>query len=164
MKARIRVILGALILAIGFGIGSGEAAHAQTIQAQYCYDNYCLNAWGGGPYVNAYTSGVNNNNFLAFANSDGYETIAFDGGGTYNDQCVSDYGNSSTDARAGLDGVCADGQIAWGANFTVSGCGNSTYAFKNVHWGGWLEAGSQDGDAFYLNTSTKHCYSVLGPG
>src|ERR1700730_12329648 len=117
MKARIVAIFGALILAISFGIGSGEAAHAASNQNQYCYDNYCLNAWNTGPEVNAYTSGSVNNDFIAFANSDGYETIEFTGGGYYNDQCVSDYGNNSGDARAGLNEYCASGQIAWGANF-----------------------------------------------
>ena len=164
MKARIGAIVGALILAISFGIGSGGAAQAQLGQAQYCYGNYCLNAWNGGPEVNAYSTGVINNNFMAFANADGYETIAFTGGGTYNNQCVSDYGNNSGDARAGLDGYCQSGQIAWGANFQLQYCGNSTWAFWNVHWQGWLVAGSQDGDAFYLNVQTRHCYRILGPG
>jgi hypothetical protein len=72
-----------------------------------------LNAWNGGPYVNAYTSGVANNDFLAFYNSDtGYENIEYTGNGAYSDECVSDYGNSSGDARAGLTGYCAADSIA----------------------------------------------------
>jgi hypothetical protein len=135
-------------------------------QLQYCTDGYCLNAWNGGPYVNTYTSGVANNDFLAFLNSDtGYENIEYTGNGTYSDECVSDYGNSSGDARAGLDGYCQADQIAWGANFQLESCGNGEDAFYNVHWGGWLGPASLGDDAgFYLNKPTEYCFTVLGPG
>jgi hypothetical protein len=138
----------------------------QSEQLQYCYDNYCLNGWNGGPYVNAYTSGVANNDFVAFYNSDtGYENIEYTGNGTYSDECVSDYGNSSGDARAGLDGYCEANEIAWGANFQLYNCGDGAAAFKNVHWGGWLAPASlSDGAGFYLNDPTEHCFSILGPG
>jgi hypothetical protein len=138
----------------------------QSEQLQYCYSNYCLNGWNGGPYVNAYTSGVANNDFVAFYNSDtGYENIEYTGNGAYSDECVSDYGNSSSDARAGLDGYCETDQIAWGANFQLYSCGDGAAAFENVHWGGWLAPSSlSDGAGFYLNNSTEHCFSILGPG
>jgi hypothetical protein len=166
MKARILAILGAFTLAKGFAIGSGQAAFAVGPVAQYCDGGgYCLNAWNEGPQVNAYTETHVNNNFSAFANHDGYETIEYLGPGPYVHECISDYGNSSGDARAGLNQYCDSGQIAWGANFTVEGCGNSTYAFKNVHWGGYLTPNSNsDGSPFYLNSRTRTCYSVLGPG
>ena len=106
MKARILAILGAFTLAIGFGIGSGQAAYAVGPVAQYCdYGGYCMNAWNEGPYVNAYHTNVVNNDFSAFANPDGYETIEYLGPGPYQHQCISDYGNSSTDARAGLRAI-----------------------------------------------------------
>lgn len=135
-------------------------------QNQYCTNGYCLNAWNGGPYVNAYTSGVANNNFLAFYNSyTGYYNIEYTGNGPYSDECVSDYGNSSGDARAGLTGYCQADQIAWGANFQRYSCGDGEYAFKNVHWGGWLgPQSSSDGAGFYLNKPTQWCFTVLGPG
>ncbi len=164
MKARILVILGSLALAIGFGIGSGEAAHAQGTEV--CYNASCLNAWNGGPDVNVYTSGVQNDQFGVITDAAGYTGIIFTGGGAHNDQCVSDLGNSSTTARAGLDGNCEQsGGIAWGANFTEQGCtlpgGGSGLAFKNVHWNGYLAPASQtDGAAFYLNNSTPHCFSI----
>lgn len=168
MKARILVILGALSLAIGLGIGSGEAAHAASAAHQYCVSGaYCLNAWNGGPAVNVYSTGVQNNDFYAFYNSGtGYYNIAFIGGGTYDGDCVSDYGNSSSDARAGLDGNCQLGSIAWGANFMEDdNCGAGAVGFQNVHWGGWLApAGNADGDAFYLNNGSEHCFSILGAG
>jgi hypothetical protein len=103
MKARIFAILGALTLAMGFGIGSGQAAYAASPQYQYCVSSYCLNAWNEGPYVNAYAINHVNNDFYAFKNpSSGYENIEYTGPGPHQLQCVSDYGNSSSDARAGL--------------------------------------------------------------
>jgi hypothetical protein len=166
MKARTLAILGTFALAIGFGIVSGQAAYAVGPVAQYCDSGgYCMNAWNEGPYVNAYTETHVNNNFSAFANPDGYETIEYLGPGPHQHQCISDYGNSSTDARAGLSGYCDSGQISWGANFTVQGCGNNTYAFKNLHWGGYLTPNSNsNGSPFYLNSATRTCYQVLGPG
>ena len=168
MKARILTILGAFTLVIGFGIATGQAAYAVGPAAQYCATTSggCMNAWNEGPAVNAYHSNVVNNNFSAYANHDGYETIQYLGPGPHVNQCISDYGNSSSDARAGLYGYCGSGQIAWGANFTVQGCGNNTYAFKNVHWNGWLTPNSNgaNGAPFYLNSATRTCYHVLGAG
>jgi hypothetical protein len=163
------VILGALVLALGSAIGSAGAAYAQIGQAQYCFDTYyCLNAWNGGPDVDAYTPGVGNNDFWAFQNSDGYETIEYTGVGSYSQECVSDLGNSSTDARAGLNGYCAKGQIAWGANFQLKSCtqlnGLTGWAFKNVHWPGWLAPNnSNSGAPFYLNDPNETCFQVMGP-
>jgi hypothetical protein len=164
MKARILVIIGTLTLAIGFGIGigigSGEAAHAQ--ETALCWNSSCLNAWNAGPEVNVYTTGFGDDQFSIITDTAGYAAVFFSGGGTYNDECVSDYGNSSTDARAGLDGDCEISEIAWGANFTTQGCtanGNQGYELKDVHWNGWLAPASQsDGAAFYLNNSTPHCF------
>ena len=167
MKARILAILGAFTLAIGFGIGSGQAAFAVGPVAQYCATSSggCMNAWNEGPYVNAYAATHVNNNFSAFANPDGYETIEYLGPGPHIHQCISDYGDSSTDARAGLSGYCDSGDISWGANFTVQGCGNNTYAFRNVHWNGWLTPNSNsNGSPFYLNIATRTRYHILGPG
>jgi hypothetical protein len=166
MKARILAACGALISAVGFGVGSGGPAYAQSGYNQYCNNGYCLNGWGGGPYVNAYTINVVNNNFEAFQNSSGYENIVYTGPGDTG-QCISDYGNSSSDARAGLGGQCQSGQIDWGANFQLKACsdGGSGWAFKNVHWGGWLTPNSDsDGSPFYLNSATETCYQVYGEG
>ena len=160
VKRRIPLILGALILAIGFGIGSRGTAYAQNGQ-QFCNNNYCLNAWNGGPYVNGYTPGVANNYFTIVYQSNGYVNLEFTGAySAYEYDCVSDYGNSSTDARAGLNGYCPGGQIAWGANFKLYSC-NGGLAFKNVHWNGWLAPSSLgDGTPFYLNSSIEACFVV----
>ena len=71
------------------------------------------------------------------------------------------------DARAALDSDdCAAGQIAWGANFTLTtaGCPSGEFAFRNVHWGGYLgpsTAGLGNGDAFYLNNADEFCYNEI---
>jgi hypothetical protein len=168
MKARIFAILGALTLAVGFGIGSGQAAYAASPQHQYCNAGYCLNAWNEGPYVNAYTVNHVNNDFYAFKNpSSGYENIEYTGPGPRQGQCVSDYGNSSGDARAGISGQCQNSNVSWGANFELVACnnGDSGWAFRNVHWNGWLTPNSHsDGSPFYLNSQTETCYSISGAG
>jgi hypothetical protein len=134
---------------------------------QYCTTGtYCLNAWSGGPYVNAYQVGAANNDFIAFPNPDtGYENIEFTGSSSYSDECVSDYGNSSTDARVGLTGYCESDSIAWGANFELDSCGDGGSAFYNVHWGGWLGPASlSSGAGFYLNKPSEYCFTVFGAG
>jgi hypothetical protein len=172
LKARILAILGVFTLAIGFGIGSEQAAFAVGPAAQYCDGGgYCMNAWNEGPYIEAYTENHVNNNFSAFANPDGYETIEYLGPGPDNQECIGDYGNSESDARAGLYGFCNSGQIAWGANFYLISCGENnngitTWAFENVHWpDGYLTPNSNsDGSPFYLNSATRTCYQILGAG
>jgi hypothetical protein len=134
---------------------------------QYCTTGtWCLNAWSGGPYVNTYQIGAANNSFFAFYNSDtGYENIEFTGNGSYSFECVSDYGNSSTDARVGLSGDCQEDSIAWGANFDEDSCGDGGEAFYNVHWGGWLGPESlSKGVGFYLNKPSEYCFTVFGAG
>lgn len=166
MKARILALLGALTLAIGLGTGTGEAAHAQSSLAFCTSFYYCLNAWNGGPYVNVYTPGVQNDLFGQVTDSDGYSALSFVGDDykdPYDYTCVSDYGNSPTDARAGLTGNCVQGQVAWGANFTTQTCNAGSLgqgmAYKNVHWGGYLGPASEsNGAAFYLNTPTPYCF------
>jgi len=107
-----------------------------------------------------------NNDFSAYLNPDGYETIEYLGPGPDNQECIGDYGNSETDARAGLYGFCNSGQIAWGANFNLIYCGNNTWAFENVHWPkGYLTPNSNvDGSPFYLNSATRTCYQILPAG
>jgi hypothetical protein len=127
-----------------------------------------LNAWNDGPYVNAYAINHVNNDFYAFKNpSSGYENIEYTGPGPHQTQCVSDYGNTSGDARAGLSGQCQNSNVSWGANFQLKACdnGDAGDAFWNVHWQGWLTPNSHsNGSPFYLNSKTKTCYKVSGAG
>jgi hypothetical protein len=157
----------ACLLAVGFGsFLSASPAHAAD--PQLCFGSACLNAWGGGPYVNVYTGSrsVANDQFTVVSTGR-YVGLQFLGGGGFNLDCIGDLNDSSTDARAGLYSDCAEaGGVAWGANFTEStaSCGANEIAFKNVHWGGWLgPAGLANGDAFYLNKPTAYCFYVYGP-
>jgi hypothetical protein len=165
MKRLAPSILGAVILALGFGFAGGGTAYAQSGSGdQFCDGTSCLNAWNGGPYVNAYTQGVIANNYFSIYYASGWLGIQFTGNSNspYDYECISDYGNSSTDARAGLNGDCAAGSIAWGAKFTAYSCdsGQGT-AFKNQHWNGWLAPShSGNGAPFYLNSSTEACFHV----
>ncbi len=171
MRYRLLSLLTAFLLAIGFGsfLMAGSASAASGLE--YCVGSQCLNAWNGGPDVNAYTVDVDNDTFAALvtgtlANGTYVYGIQFQAGTTYNGDCVSDLGNDSGDARAGLDGNCVDGDIAWGANFTVdySGCPSGYFGFYDIHWGGWLApASSGNGAAFYLNNTVEHCFYVYSP-
>jgi hypothetical protein len=167
MRPRTIAILTACLLSIGFGsFLTTNPASAQAGGDQFCYaGSYCLNAWNGGPEINVYTPGVNNDSFTTIQNSAGYWNFQFTNieGSSYGD-CIGDYGNSSTDARAGLDSDCANGDIPWGANFTAvtQNCPGGEEAYHNVHWGGWLApstTGLEDGDPFYLNNADEFCYS-----
>ena len=167
MRSRIITLLAACLLAIGFG-SFLTANPAYAAGDKFCFGGACLNAWNGGPYVNVYTGQgyVANDTFAVVTTAQGYKGLYFFGGGTFNDECIADYNNNSGDARAGLYGDCFDvGGVAWGANFTIvtANCGAGTEAFKNVHWGGYLApAGNSNGDAFYLNSPSEHCFSFTG--
>ncbi len=163
MRSRIIAMVAACLLAIGFGSFLTANPAFAADRTQYCYGPYCLNAWNGGPEVNVYSPGVNNNSFDAFfSEGTGYWNIQFLGGGRYNEDCIGDLGNNSHDARAGLYSDCAAGNVAWGANFTAEtqNCSSGDIAFHDNHWGGWLApAGLGDGDAFYLNNPDEYCFT-----
>lgn len=158
--------LGGLVLTSGvlFTAQAGAAqasSHprpAAISEAQYCYHSNgkqaCLNAWSGGPAVNTYTGGVDNNDFNQefhlMPNSAGGTDIQYVGGGKYSGLCIGDLGNSSTVAKAGLV-PCSTG---WGTNFKAElNCGTGDYTFFNAHWQGYLGpvANWTSGSPFYLN-------------
>jgi len=167
MKARIFAIAAALTLAIGIGVGSSGSAYAQNVTGdQFCFNNFCLNAWNGGPYVNEFTQGVANNYFTVISNqpATGYVNLEFTGSRSpYEFGCIGDFGNSQTDARAGLS-PCGGGNVPWGGNFTATHCPGGL-AFKNVHWNGWLApASAGDGTPYYLNSASEACFVDIPTG
>jgi hypothetical protein len=174
MRYRILSLLAAVLLTIGFGLGPFlMASPASASGVELCTSNQCLNAWNNGPEVNAYAEGYNNDTFVAEITgtlTDGTYVygIQYGGGGNYNNDCVGDLGNSSTDARAGLYSNCTVGNVAWGANFTVDDggpgayCPTGTVGFHNSHWDGWLApASSGNGAAFYLNSGVEYCFATV---
>jgi hypothetical protein len=167
MRFRITAMLTACLVAIGFGsFLTAAPSFAQAGGDQFCFStSYCINAWNGGPYIDVYGPNVANNVFSLVQNGN-YWDLQFTNtaSGSYG-ECIGDYGNSSTNARAALDSDdCAAGQIAWGANFTTptAGCPPGEFALRNVHWGGYLgpsTSGLGNGDAFYLNNADEFCYN-----
>jgi hypothetical protein len=121
---------------------------------EYCdsvVGGWCPNAWNGGPQVNAYTSGVQNDWFQANSLGGGLYDIEDMNTGTY----ICDYGNNQYDARAGL---CLYG--AWGFRLQELGCEGITggITFENIHWNGRLSAQDVDGSPFYMNTNSNQCF------
>jgi hypothetical protein len=151
------------ILAIGLIASNTTAAFAIS---GYQWDanetGVYANAWGGdsATQVNTYTGQTDNNFFTSHPwRGTSYFSLVFTGG-TTSDLCIADFGNSSTDARAGLI-TCSFGSIPWGAYLQEVPCsvnGISGYEFYDVHWNGWLgPSGSSDGAAWYLNKPTPWC-------
>jgi len=143
----------------------GVVAMSGTASAQqYCAASAqsCLNAWNGGPAVNVESPGAANNNFRLGSNGP-YNTLVFNGSSSYSGACVSDYGNSQTNARAGLN-ACGNG-TPWGANFNANVCngvGGPGYVFQNIHWtNGYLGPSGGVGSAFYLNKPTAWCFTIM---
>jgi hypothetical protein len=135
----------------------------------------CLNAWGGGPWVNdsttGFESGDNNQDFFlsgvddANGNATGNYQLEFAGSGSWAGQCIGDAYNNSGDADTSLDG-CGNGTgggSGWGTNFTVgtSGCPAGEGWFHDNHWNGYLgPGGSANGSHFYLNKPTPYCFNI----
>jgi hypothetical protein len=167
MRLRTITVLAASLLTISFGsFLTATPSFGQTDPDEVCTaTSFCVNAWNGGPYVNVYTPGASNDTFYLMENGSGYWNLQYiDFLGTY--WCVGDFGNSSTDARAGLVmGDCTGGgAIPWGGNFTrvTTNCPSNEFALKDNHWGGWLAPstpGLGNGDPFYLNNTSEFCYT-----
>lgn len=129
---------------------------------QWCYYSgkfACLNAWGGGPWVDTYTGGPEDNDtnqMFSTVTEGSYTDLSWTGG---SGECIGDAYNSSSYADTSLD-PCGSG---WGTNFTEgsSGCPQGDDWFYNSHWKGYLGpvANWTNGSHFYLNKPTPYCYS-----
>jgi hypothetical protein len=176
---RISALVGTILLPIAAVLAAGTSeASAATPAASaapggICAGVSCLNAWNGGPYVNAYTGGTSNANddFDVFQEPDGNVYIAFlpGSGIPWNGDCVGDAGNVSGNARVSLDPCGTNGQGAgWGTQFEwiqgngSNGCPSGSSAFYNIHWGGYLgpQQSGVNGSPFYLNKPGKVCFNV----
>jgi hypothetical protein len=79
----------AILLPVGVVLATGTPKASAVTGSQYCFygiiwTDSCLNAWGGGPNVNAYTGGTNNPNdqFAVIKGLPGNIELEFVGGGT----------------------------------------------------------------------------------
>jgi hypothetical protein len=180
---KILMILAVLFAAVSFSVPAAMAANAATTHPaatathatselaalaqakrtyeQFCIEaaDWCLDAWNGGPAVNVYSSnGGANTLFSDITNSNpSYANFEFEGNG----ECIGDYGNSPSDARAGLVGGCGTSGIGWGGNFGTQFCANNTgIEMYNVHNQGWLgpQNSNGNGTAFYLNKPNPYCF------
>jgi hypothetical protein len=173
---RIGRLAGAVLLFTGtfFAIGI-PAASAQPLTGQWCWDStgygswVCLNAWGGGPWVNAYLqANARNNDFTIIQSPSGYYELEDTGGNNYSGYCIGDAYNQSGRADTYLD-PCGNTGAAqgWGTNFELqtSGCSAGSVAFYNVHWHGYLGPpdGYTNGSHFYLNKPGYFCFAQLFP-
>lgn len=163
-RSRILVSGAVVFLTVGLAAiaqaGPASPAYASG-REQWCLGSQCLNAWGGGPAVNTYTPNAANNYFYEIITYTGNRGLQFAGGGNNSGDCIGDWNNSSTDARAGLYSNCGDTQPAWGANMREVGCSNGGEAFYDIHWNGYLGPQTTgNGVAFYLNKPTPYCFQT----
>lgn len=175
---RIGTLVGAILLPIGAVLATGmpEASAAtpgSPAPGGFCAGSSCLNAWGGGPFVNAYTGGTPNANddFYFFQNPNGNVVIAFlpGSGIPWNGYCVGDAYNESGNARVSLDPCGNNGQGAgWGTQFEwiqgngSNGCPSGYSAFYDLHWRDYLgpQQSGVNGSPFYVNKPGKVCFNV----
>ena len=151
------------------------AVGPSLLSTQYCGPNSgsdCLNAWGGGPYVNVYTGGDENTDtnqhFMVIdenGDQNGTAEIMFTGNGSWFGQCIGDASNNSGLADTSLDACALPGQTAgWGTQFTwgTSGCPSGTVWFHNNHWNGYLGPSDNpvNGSHWYLNKPSKVCLAI----
>lgn len=184
--AAVGVCSGAL-KATGVGIvASGAACLAAVGPAvlQYqelCYYNggyACLNAWSGGPAVNAYTDGPETSDthqdFIILDNEEtGYYELAYVGSEGDSGECIGDYNNNSGLADAGLVACgTASGNQGFGTNMDwgTNDCPSGEAWFYDYHWNGYLGPPNNyvNGSHFYLNkpwpTTGNLCFSVTFDG
>jgi hypothetical protein len=173
---RIGALVGAILLPIGAVLVTGTTEAWAATPYQYCTAGpdanlACLNAWGGGPYVNVEESNnpnIQNNRFQVLPEANGYYQIQFVGGGQYNNYCIGDAGNVPGNADTGLV-VCNTiaGGAGWGTLFRDRSnlCGSTGYgpfAYYNSHWKGYLGPvdGFVNGSHFYLNKPNLVCFAT----
>ena len=154
-------------------IGRATEASAATV-SQYCDildgPTACLNAWGGGPYVNVEESNdprIQNNRFQVLPEANGNFQIQFLGGGQYNGYCIGDEGNVSGNATAGLV-VCNTHTGAGWAPYSGTGVisARGTRARTSMHiitrTGAAIlgrAGGYVNGSHFYLNKPNLVCFA-----
>jgi hypothetical protein len=143
------------------------------VTTQYCGPSYsdCLNAWGGGPWVNEYTGGPElsdtHQDFMVIdedGSQSGPSEIMFYGGGSWSGQCIGDAYNNSGYADTSLDACGLPGQTAgWGTQMTwgTSGCPSGEAWFHDNHWNGYLAPGGVNGSHWYLNDQTRTCLNLV---
>ena len=182
--AAVGVCSGALkVTGVGV-IAAGAACLAAVGPAivQYqelCYYNggyACLNAWGGGPFVNVYRDGPETSDshadFILLDNqATGYYELAYVGSGSWSGECIGDAYNNTNDADVSLDACgTASGNQGFGTNMDwgTNGCPSGEVWVYDYHWNGYLGPPDNyvNGSHFYLNkpASANVCFAVTFDG
>lgn len=182
--AAVGVCSGAL-KATGVGVVAAGAACLAAVgpailqYQELCYYNggyACLNAWGGGPFVNVYRGGPETSDthadFILLDNqATGYYELAYVGSGGWGGRCIGDANNDSTLADASLDSCgTASGNQGFGTNMDwgTNGCPSGEVWVYDYHWNGYLGPPNNyvNGSHFYLNkpASAHVCFAVTFDG
>ena len=104
------------------------SSHAATVPSglgQYCVDDghTCLNAWNGGPWIQAYPQPAKNNDFSVVPSGSGHYEIARGISGS----CAGDAYNNSTNREVSLDNCPSDPYPS------VAGCRNAARQRSGSH-------------------------------
>jgi hypothetical protein len=187
------VVIG--LFGAGYVVLKGHSAKGTSHAAagygnQFCTTNYlghtnlmCLNAWGGGPWVNVYTHLGTINNDFTLGKSNSYWSLSLTGGTNIRwiDQCIGDAYDNAGSEETSLDPcphAAYPGHPAynggWGTNFIPIPC-TGGYEFKNVHWtdddrvgnpnldNRWLAPNGWGNNAnFVLNSPKAYCFKKYG--
>ncbi len=177
MHNRVTLFVSALIMVLSGPVLFG-ASHAYAIDPNGTYSTCnvsntgvtaCLNAWGGGPFVNVSTNDdTANDAFAIIAGNSGNEvSLDFDiyGSGGWSNTCVGDAYDMSDNNTTSLDVCPGVGSPGWGTSFTATTCTNSLgagYIFKNTHWNKYLAPLEySNGVSFWLDNSTPQCFAQV---
>jgi len=182
--AAVGVCSGAL-KATGVGIVAAGAACLAGVgpailqYQEWCYYNggyACLNAWSGGPFVNAYADGPETSDthqdFIILDNEEtGYYELAYVGSEGDSGECIGDDSNNPNLADAALVPCgTASGNQGWGTNMDwgTNGCPSGEAWFYDYHWNGYLGPPDNyvNGSHFFLNkpASAQVCFAVTFDG
>ena len=146
---------------------------------ELCYYNggyACLNAWGGGPFVNVYSGGPETRDthadFVLLDNqATGYYELAYVGSQGDSGGCIGDAYNNTNDADVSLDACgTASGNQGFGTNMDwgTNGCPSGEVWVYDYHWNGYLGPPNNyvNGSHFYLNkpASAHVCFAVTFDG
>jgi hypothetical protein len=158
---RISALAGAILLPICAALATGIPEASAATGDEFCLitpvQTECLNAWGGGPYVNVETNPnivIQSNLFKISYEQDNLVELQFVGGGPWSGECIGDAKNLPGNANASLNPCGTNGANAgWGTQFSLFSMGTQGDAFYDSHWSGFLGPLNNpvNGSPFYLN-------------
>ncbi len=168
-RNRITAIAGVIVLAAGIPLAFiTNPVFATPESYSFCNPPSgtmgCINAWGGGPWVNLEVSPYWNYNdwFSLLSAGSGNVELDYTGPGSWAGNCVGDAYNNSGYADASLDECPSSGDAGWGTNMKAYSCsdgeGDYGYDLYDNHWGGYVGANFGNGNHIYLNVWSPTCW------